>query len=103
MAGFGAAATHWVHDLNPFIIRFSENLGLRWYGLAYVLGILVAIWIINRGVKAGRLPLKPGEVSDLALFGGLGMVVGGRLGYCLFYAGDRVFSDPIYFFRIWEG
>jgi len=100
----GTATTeYWVHDLNPFIIQFSEGLGLRWYGLSYVLGILGAIWILNRWIKKGRAPLRPGEGADVALYAGLGMVVGGRLGYSLLYASDRFFQDPLYFFRIWEG
>lgn len=97
------ATEYWRHDLDPFIIRISGDLGLRWYGLSYVLGILAAIWILNRWIRQKRVPLGPGEASDLALYGGLGMILGGRLGYCILYAGGKFFPDPLYFFRIWEG
>jgi len=97
------ATEYWRHDLNPFIIRISGDVGLRWYGLSYVLGILAVIWILNRWIRKERAPLRPGEAADLALYGGLGMILGGRLGYCILYAGGKFFNDPLYFFRIWEG
>ena len=99
-----AEARHfWIHDLDPFIVRFSGNFGIRWYGLSYVLGILLAVWILNRWVRARRVPLSPGESADFALYVGLGMVLGGRMGYCLLYHTQGFFADPLYFFRIWEG
>ena len=38
---------YWLHDLSPFIIQFSENWGIRWYGFAYVLGFLTASWMLT--------------------------------------------------------
>ncbi|MBN2489540.1 MAG: prolipoprotein diacylglyceryl transferase [Planctomycetes bacterium] len=103
MTALAEAATRWVHNLDPYIIRFSDSFGLRWYGLSYVVGILAAVWILSRWVRARRLPLRAGETADLALYAGLGMVLGGRVYYCLFYAGDIFLRDPLYLVRIWEG
>ncbi len=94
---------YWTHDLDPFIIEFWEGFGLRWYGLSYVLGILAVYWFLNRWARAKRVPLWPGEASDLLLYAGLGMVLGGRIGYSVLYAGEALARDPLYVFRIWEG
>ena len=98
-----AATTHWIHDFNPIIIRIYGEIALRWYGLSYVLGILAASWVLSRWIKRGWIPLRRDELADFALYVGLGMVLGGRVGYCLLYAGDAFWSDPTYFFRIYEG
>ena len=45
---------YWTHDLSPFLIRFTENIGIRWYGVSYMLGFLVAAWLLGRYAAAGR-------------------------------------------------
>jgi phosphatidylglycerol:prolipoprotein diacylglycerol transferase len=80
------AAGHWVHDLSPFIIpAWSSWLPIRWYGVAYLLGFVVGYWLLRRWSLAGRLPTTPKGVEDLAVGIALGVIVGGRLGYCVFY------------------
>ena len=94
---------HWEHDLSPFIIRIWGDWGIRWYGTAYLVGILLSLWFLLRWQKQRRLPLTRGEVVDFLIIIALSMMVGGRLGYCLFYASDRFFTDPLLFFRLMEG
>jgi phosphatidylglycerol:prolipoprotein diacylglycerol transferase len=94
---------HWIHDLSPFAIRFSGELGIRWYGLAYLAGILWGYWQFVRWHRAGRNPLNPNQSQDFALYGGLGMIIGGRLGYCLIYGWDHWREDPLYLVKLWEG
>jgi len=74
-----------VNTLDPFLWRIHGEFGLRWYGLAYLAGIAIGAWIIGRWAQRGRAPLRAQEVSDFAFVVGLSMVLGGRLGYCLFY------------------
>ncbi|MEX0775212.1 MAG: prolipoprotein diacylglyceryl transferase [Phycisphaeraceae bacterium] len=79
----------WVHDLDPFVVRFPEGrflpAGIRWYGLSYLLGFFVGYLIIRRAVRVGITTLKPMEVADMVVTLAIGAVVGGRLGYVLFY------------------
>jgi phosphatidylglycerol:prolipoprotein diacylglycerol transferase len=75
----------WVHDLSPFVFRLWDNVGLRWYGLSYVLGFIAA-WAVMRELSKRRLtPLGQQRITDAMLTLMIGVVVGGRLGYCLFY------------------
>jgi phosphatidylglycerol---prolipoprotein diacylglyceryl transferase len=78
----------WMHTLDPFLVQFSDGVGIRWYGVAYLLGFFIAyrllIWLANR-----RLVLVPPErVGDAMLWLIGGVLVGGRVGYVLFYEID---------------
>ncbi len=96
--------TWWVHDLDSEIIHITDQLALRWYGLAYLVGALAAWWMMRRFAREDRLPLPAWRVEEFVLYGAfLPMFVGGRLGYCVLYAWDRLVSDPLYVFRVWEG
>lgn len=96
-------ADHWVHNLSPFIIEFGPGWGIRWYGMAYLAGIAWGYWMFVRWVRARRVPLAPAEIQDFVLSAGLGMIIGGRLGYCLLYEPRLTFTDPFYLFRVWDG
>lgn len=75
----------WTHDLSPFLVRFTESVGIRWYGLAYVLGFLIA-WAWLAALARRRLILlKPEDIPDVILAQVIGVMVGGRLGYILLY------------------
>src|SRR5947208_14222320 len=110
---FVAAATHicetrrvfayYLHNLNPIIFRIYDNVGPRWYGLAYVLAFvssyLLFLWLAERGYG----DLSPQRVGDVitgcALFG---VIVGGRLGYVFFYKPEML-REPLSILRVWEG
>ncbi len=94
---------YWVHNLSPFLIRFNENLGIRYYGLAYLAGFVAAGWLLVRYHRAGRTPLAPAEVFDLMTAIVVGVVGGGRLGYFLLYQPDWLLAQPLVLFRVWEG
>lgn len=75
----------YLHQLDPFAIQFTETLGLRWYGLAYISGFLVA-WASIRWMGQKKItPIQPTRVGDFMFAAIVGVLVGGRLGYCLFY------------------
>lgn len=75
----------YIHDLSPFAIRFTETMGIRWYGLSYLAGFLSAYFIILNLSKKGQISLKPQLVSDFIFYAAVGAILGGRLGYCIFY------------------
>src|SRR5438552_3085703 len=77
---------YYLHSLDPIIFRIYDNVGPRWYGLAYVLaficGYLVFLWLAKRGY-ADLPPQRVGDfITGCALFG---VIIGGRLGYVFFY------------------
>lgn len=97
---------HYVVNLDPFAVHFPDGWfleGIRWYGLAYLAGFLIGLWLLNLYYKKGRSPLNPDETSSLLTYLVLGIIIGGRLGYMLFYDFDRFVSDPISVFKIMNG
>ncbi|AZZ36016.1 prolipoprotein diacylglyceryl transferase [Bdellovibrio sp. qaytius] len=81
-----------VHDLNPFIFRITETFGPRWYGFAYLLGFLCAYLVIRWLVERQNAELTSEMVSDFVTFAAFGTLIGGRLGYCLFYDQSLLWS-----------
>jgi phosphatidylglycerol:prolipoprotein diacylglycerol transferase len=94
---------YWVHNLDPFLIRFSESFGIRYYGLAYMLGFAGAVWLLHRYHRAGRSPFGSNTIGDLITYLVFGVMLGGRLGYFLLYQTELVFQDPLALLRVWEG
>lgn len=82
----------WLHNLSPFLVQFSSSFGLRWYGLAYATGFLLGWWWLRWMSKRGMTPLSPQKISDAMLLLVLGVVVGGRVGYVLFYQFDLLWD-----------
>ncbi len=94
----------YVHDLSPFLIRLGEGFGIRWYGLAYILAFLFGTLLYRYLAKQGYSDLRPEEVTDFITWGAFfGVVLGGRLGYMIFYDWDHFIENPLLFFRVWEG
>jgi phosphatidylglycerol---prolipoprotein diacylglyceryl transferase len=91
------------HNLDPYLIRFSENFGIKYYGLAYALGFLCGGVLLYIYWRRGRSPLNPEGQSDLLLGAMIGTLVGGRLGYFLFYSPETFFRDPLTLIRVWDG
>ena len=75
----------YLHHLDPFFISFSENFGIRWYGLAYIVGFIFLYFFMVLLQKTQRTPLSKKDMSDLINYGIAGVLIGGRLGYCIFY------------------
>lgn len=94
---------YWVHDLSPVLVQISEQLAIRYYGLAYILGFVFAYGFFIFTARRGRSPLLPNELENLVSYLFFGVVLGGRLGYVLLYQTDSLWRDPLYIFRVWEG
>ncbi len=75
----------WLHDWDPFALRIGGGFGIRWYGLAYVTGFVVAWWLLVGLARRGRVLLSPEAVGDAIVWLVGGVLVGGRLGYVLVY------------------
>jgi phosphatidylglycerol:prolipoprotein diacylglycerol transferase len=94
--------------IDPVAIQIGP-FAVRWYGLAYFAGILLG-WRYGRRLAAnerlwgGRpAPVTPADIDDLLLWLTLGIVLGGRLGYALFYEPGHFLADPLAIARVWEG
>jgi phosphatidylglycerol:prolipoprotein diacylglycerol transferase len=95
---------YWVHDLDPFLIRFHGDIGIRYYGLAYVLAFVGGWLLLRAAARAGRSPVAGEALDDLIFAVVAGVLIGGRLGSFLLYDGWRKFaSDPLSLLRVWEG
>jgi phosphatidylglycerol:prolipoprotein diacylglycerol transferase len=82
----------YVHNLSPFVIQFTESLGIRWYGLSYLLGFLTSYLIADWLAKKNLILIPREKISDFITFGALGALIGGRVGYCLFYKPELLLS-----------
>ncbi len=94
---------YWIDQLSPWAVQFGNGFGIRWYGLAYLAGFLLAGWILLRWARKGRLPIKADEVPAFILYAAMGVIIGGRLGYCLFYDAPDVIHHPLEVFALWHG
>lgn len=98
-----ATPAYWVHDLSPFLIQFNESIGIRYYGLSYLLGFILGGWILWIAAKQQRLKLPPAAVMDLMTALVIGVMLGGRMGYFLLYDFGSVMQNPLQLVRVWEG
>jgi phosphatidylglycerol:prolipoprotein diacylglycerol transferase len=90
-------------NIDPVAIHLG-NFGVRWYSLAYMAGILLGWWVIAR--ENARRPLKnltKAALDDMVVWAVLGIVLGGRLGYVLFYKPDYYLQHPAEILHVWEG
>lgn len=78
-------------------------LSLRWYGLMYLIGFLFARWLAVRRANRPNSGWSVEQVDSLLFNGFLGVFLGGRIGYVMFYQFDYFLQDPSYLFRVWEG
>ncbi|MFM4724320.1 prolipoprotein diacylglyceryl transferase [Aeromonas veronii] len=94
---------YWVFSqIDP--VAFSLGpLSVRWYGLMYLFGFAFAMWLAGRRADAPNSGWTRNEVSDLLFYGFLGVILGGRVGYVLFYNFELFLADPTYLFKIWTG
>ena len=90
----------------PAIDPVAISLGpvkIHWYGLAYLAGLGFAWWLaVRRSARPGAA-VKREQVDDLIFYGALGVVLGGRIGYALFYGAEQLAQDPSWLLRIWQG
>jgi phosphatidylglycerol:prolipoprotein diacylglycerol transferase len=88
--------------IDPVLIHIGP-LQMRWYGLMYIAGFIVAYFILVAQCRRRRLPMSKLEIEDLLTSSILALVIGARVGYCLIYNPGYYFSNPLKFFAVWEG
>ena len=95
-------------NIDPVILQIGP-LAVHWYGVAYVVGILFAWWYAKRLAADTRLwsdgasPMKPEDLDDFLVWAAVGVVLGGRIGYILFYDLARYLANPLDIFALWQG
>ena len=93
----------YLHQIDPIAVAIGP-LKVHWYGLMYLLGFVVVFWLGRRRVRAGRLPgVDDNGFGDLMFYSMLGVVLGGRIGYILFYDFGEFVKDPLMIVRVWQG
>ena len=88
--------------INPTIVALGP-LQIRWYGVMYILGFLASYLLVKYQIRKKRLDIDIKVVDDLFLFLIVGLIIGARLGYAIFYNLPLYISHPLKLFSIWEG
>ncbi|MGN7610616.1 prolipoprotein diacylglyceryl transferase [Magnetococcales bacterium HHB-1] len=89
-------------EIDPVIIQLGP-LAVRWYGLMYSLAFILGWPLLQYRVRKQNLGLSPDTLADLMVWVILGVLLGGRFGYILFYHSQHYLANPLAIFRIWEG
>ena len=87
---------------------FGVTLALRWYALAYIVGLVAGWWLIRQALRTPRLwsgppPMTEDQLERLLTWVIIGVILGGRIGYAMFYGLAGFVEDPMRVFRVWEG
>ena len=88
--------------LSPVALHIGA-FDLRWYSLAYLAGIFIGYWYLLRLLKEPGAPLSRRHADDLVFYAALGVILGGRIGYVLFYNFGQYLHHPIEILKLWDG
>ncbi len=97
---------YFLHDLSPFLVEFREGVGLRWYGLAYVLSFVLGGWLYRWLARRGYTDLPEAQVGDFITWAAVfGVLIGGRVGWLIFYGWrENHAGDPWWWpLEVWKG
>jgi phosphatidylglycerol---prolipoprotein diacylglyceryl transferase len=94
-------------EISPTLVEFGP-FAIRWYSLAYIVGILSAWWYVGKLLPrteslVGTPAMSKTNLDDVVVWAILGVILGGRLGYVLFYQPEYYFYNPTHIIRVWEG
>ncbi len=100
--------TNYVHSISPIALPIYNEIAIRWYGLAYLAGLLIGLFLVQKMAKRGGLKFDQEQLSDFLTWAALGVMIGGRVGYCVFYSPDLLFSFSSSFpfwgvLEVWKG
>lgn len=89
-------------QIDPVIFSIGP-LSVRWYGLMYLIGFMFAMWWAAKEAKKPNSGWNKDQVGDLVFYSMLGVILGGRIGYVLFYQFSHFIENPLYLFRVDQG
>jgi len=89
-------------EFNPFAIQF-DGFGIRWYALAYIAGLLFGYYLLRRQARELGAPMNVAQLDSLLNYVLIGIILGGRLGYVLFYNPIFFISNPMEIIKVWQG
>lgn len=89
-------------EIDPIAFHVGP-FALHWYGLMYLVGVLFALWLARRRAKRPGSLWNPKEIENLIFYGFIGLFIGGRLGYVLFYDFPVFMQHPVRIFKVWQG
>ena len=92
------------HNFNPILLEIGF-ISIRWYSLAYIFGILFGWWLARKIIsyKSASLNINLYDFDELVTNIIISVIIGGRIGYVLFYNPSYYFSNPIDILKVWEG
>ena len=88
------------HSMDPFILQFTDTFGIRWYSMAYILGFFISYFLIKWLIHKQVSPLSAPEASNFIVWVAFGVILGGRLGYAIFYS-PKLFLEWDSYFPFW--
>ena len=89
-------------EISPIIFSIGP-VAIRWYSMAYLVGIILGWWLASSRVKKYDLGLSKTNCEDVAFAVTLGIILGGRIGYILFYGSGQYLQNPLEIFALWHG
>ncbi|MGC9324614.1 MAG: prolipoprotein diacylglyceryl transferase [Desulfomonilia bacterium] len=89
-------------DIDPVLIHIGP-FAVRWYGLMYIIGFVIAYFVMRRISRIRNLDMSRSDIEDFIAYSVLGLVVGARLGYCFFYNFHFYLANPLKIFAVWQG
>ncbi|OUS03020.1 prolipoprotein diacylglyceryl transferase [Gammaproteobacteria bacterium 42_54_T18] len=89
-------------EIDPVAVSLGP-LAIRWYGLMYLLGFVSGYWLLAKRAERPGSGWTKEQVSDLIFYGAMGVILGGRVGYVLFYNFSAFLDNPIIIFQVWNG
>ncbi|MDB6062422.1 MAG: prolipoprotein diacylglyceryl transferase [Verrucomicrobiaceae bacterium] len=89
-------------DIDPIAFKVGP-VAVHWYGLAYLAAFAIAWMLARSRARRADSPVTPEQVDDVIFYSAVGVILGGRFGYVLFYNFEQFLHDPLWLFRVWEG
>jgi phosphatidylglycerol:prolipoprotein diacylglycerol transferase len=90
-------------EINPVIIQLWGPLAIRWYSLMYIIAFAIVYLFLVWLIRKGRIRMTKDTLSNLMFVGMIGIILGARLGYVLFYNLGEYIKEPLRIFAVWEG
>lgn len=89
-------------QIDPILVAIGP-LKIHWYGIMYLIGF-AGVWLLGqKRAQQPWSPIQPAAIEDLVTYGAMGVILGGRIGYILFYNFSEFLNNPFILFKIWQG